>query len=122
MEKKDPAASNSTNARRDPKSFGINCNLNMQPCTVSAKATVLSTFDIDGAYAVLLRFDKKAFITLSDLKGTQLKKGDIVERGTILGEAGWNETTKQYECGLILSRQKKATDREILEQFLNRMK
>lgn len=86
-------------------------------------AKVISVFDIDGTYAVMLQVDTATHFVVSDVKSTGLKKDDRVKRGTLIGEAPWNEETEKFECTLLLVKKgKNRTTRELLEKNLDNMK
>ncbi|QEC45386.1 hypothetical protein [Pseudobacter ginsenosidimutans] len=110
------------NGCREPKMIGIGLQSQSANVYCPGKATVITTFEIEGTYAVMFKTDSTTFWVVSDLKDVQLKKGETVERGAFIGEAAWNEDTQNYECDLLLNLKKTNANREKMEEYLNRMK
>ncbi|MBO9635744.1 MAG: peptidoglycan DD-metalloendopeptidase family protein [Chitinophagaceae bacterium] len=86
------------------------------------RAKVFNVFEIEGDWAVMLETDGEYFIVLASIKSLNIKKGDMIEKGAIIGESTWNEAENKYEMELLISRKdKKDTTIETMLKYFDQL-
>ena len=79
---------------------------------------VAGVFAVDDAYAITIMNEKNLFITYSNLKSAEVKKGDPVLRGTYLGQTAYtqDDPVEQRQVDiLVLQKTKKLPYKKTVE-------
>lgn len=84
---------------------------------------VLEVFEFEGTYSVMIDPKGKFLLMTSNLESTDLKKGDILEKGAFIGEAALSEDGI-YELDLLIrGRDNKAiVDRKMVEKYFHKLR